>query len=76
MPLQYLYEFVFYRGTNAMSTFYSFIFLSCISYFIFLLQKIQKGIDDLRKTMDRLRQREKQIIKEAVQAEVKKRRKK
>ena len=59
-----------------MSTFYSFIFLSRISYFIFLLQKIQKGIDDLRKTMDRLRQREKQIIKEAVQAEVKKRRKK
>ena len=35
------------------------------------LQQIQKGIDDLKKTMDRLRQREKQIIKEAGQAEVK-----
>jgi hypothetical protein len=31
---------------------------------------VNKGIDDLKKTLDRLKQREKQILKEALQAEV------
>lgn len=35
-----------------------------------VILEIQKGIDDLKKTMDRLKQREKQIVKEALQAEV------
>ena len=37
---------------------------------IFLVQ-LQRGIDDLKRTLDRLRQREKQIIKDALQTEVK-----